>query len=154
MFSKIHFMKKISGYFICLIVSQTLNAQEPQKSQNADFSKNPVWIQMIDDTNANFFEVKNAFTLYWKQHEMPSEDEFEGKRGGNKAEVSPEEAAEVQQKIDMPLAVRKYRIWCMQMSPYVQDDGRILTPSERIAAWQQQQDMLKQQANNNPFLKK
>ena len=109
---------------------------------------------MIDDTNANFFEVQKAFILYWKNHKMPSEDEFEGKRDKDKEAPPQADAAEVQEKIDMSLAVRKYRIWCMQMAPYVQDDGRVLTPSERITAWEQQQEVLKQQANAASSLKK
>ena len=38
----------------------------------------------------------------------------------------------------MRMAVKKYEYWHMRMLPYVQQDGRILTPSERLAIFEAQ----------------
>ena len=139
-------MKYVFPFLLLLSFTQVSVAQQTTQFTEKDYSSGPVWIQMIDDTLANYFEVEKAYTIYWQHREKPSEDEFEGKRDKDE-EVSKKDAAETQWKVDMCMAIRNYKIWHMEMLPYVQNDGRILTPTERIAAWQQQQDMLKQQAN-------
>jgi len=45
----------------------------------------------------------------------------------------------MQQENHMRIEVKKYERWHQRMLPYVQTDGRILTPSERLQIWKDQQ---------------
>jgi hypothetical protein len=113
-----------------------------------DYIKAPLWIEMMNDTLSNYFEVEKAYMLYWQHHQMPvAEDEFEGKRGKEKVEKKEQVSLEeMRERNYMAEALKAYKIWHMQMLPFVQDDGRILTPAEQIAAWRLQQVQLKQQS--------
>ncbi|MBL0097696.1 MAG: hypothetical protein IPP46_15265 [Bacteroidetes bacterium] len=43
-------------------------------SENA-YKQSPHWIQMMDDTSANYFETEKAFNLYWSVREKPKEED-------------------------------------------------------------------------------
>lgn len=131
---------------VCFLTAIASFAQN-NKHTEKDYIKYPLWISMMQDTLANYFEVEKAYTLYWQHHEKPvSEDEFEGKRDKDKGEENGKVTLEeIRKKNNMAVALKAYKLWHMQMLPFVQDDGRILTPTEQIAAWRYQQEQLKQQ---------
>ena len=55
-------------------------------SENA-YKQSPHWIQMMDDTSANYFETEKAFNLYWSVREKPKEeDEILGMSEANEKE--------------------------------------------------------------------
>lgn len=39
------------------------------KAQVIDTANTPIWIEMMQDPNANFFETQNAFNIYWEGRE-------------------------------------------------------------------------------------
>ncbi len=103
-------------------------------------SKKPLWMPMLEDTTANFFEVERVFNAYFKTHEMPDgEDEEIGEHAEREKFPSKRERRRANANSDLRLAVKRYVFWRRKVLPYVQDDGRILTPSERIALWKAQQ---------------
>jgi hypothetical protein len=125
------------------ILSGFLSSAQTTQYTEKDYSSSPVWIQMIDDTLANFYQVEKAYNTYWLNHSKPAGDEFEGKQ--QKGPISNEEAKEIQEEIDMRMAVKKYVEWRIDMQQYVQANGRILTPAERIAQWKTKQELVKEQ---------
>src|SRR5690348_7112639 len=62
-----------------LFTGDTATAQsltkDPDTTRYALFRASPVWVDMLDDTTANYFEVQKAFTLFWEGKEMPQEEE-------------------------------------------------------------------------------
>ena len=55
--------------FFFLIIqanSQNLNSQQSQ----SDMSEYPYWIEMMQDQEANFFDVQKAFNIYWQGREV------------------------------------------------------------------------------------
>jgi hypothetical protein len=126
---------------ICFIITlgATTALSQTTYSDRA-YRQYPHWIIMMDDTLSNFNEVNKAFDLYWEQHEMPheedailgmkdaTEEEKENKEGWLKklfkGKRQPDET-------ELAYALKRYRYWKLKSEPWVQEDGRILTPFER-----------------------
>lgn len=124
--------------FICL--TQITIAQQSTQYSEKDYARNPVWIEMIKDTTANFFEVQKAFNIYFQHHEKPvGEDDMIGEYEKREKYPSKRAQRKQQQENKMKMEVKKYERWRDRMLPYVQRDGRILTPSERLQIWRDQQ---------------
>jgi len=131
-------MKQVSLFFFLLFVVKTTSAQHVQYTDK-DYAKSPVWKSMIKDTLANYFETEKAFNLYFQHHENPAGENDEiGEHQAHEKHPSKREQRKIQEEFRMRMDVKKYEHWHDSMKPYVQADGRILTPSERIAIWEAQ----------------
>jgi hypothetical protein len=94
---------------------------------------------MIRDTTANYFETEKAYKIYWQHHEMPEgEHDVIGEHAEREKIPSKRKQRKIAADDRMRVQVKYYQVWHSKMKPYVQEDGRILTPSERIAIWKQQ----------------
>ncbi len=125
-------MKHICLTLFCLCIAQLGMAQKKQYSQK-DYAREPVWINMIRDTSVNFFEAEKAFNTYFENHELPGgENEVIGEHAKTTKQPSKREQRKMQQENHMRMDVKKYKHWHDMMLPYVQADGHILTPSERL----------------------
>lgn len=96
---------------------------------------------MLDDTTANYFEVEKAFNIYFRNNELPeSEHDAIGEYREKEKHASKRRQKKVEEESYLRRQVKKYHRWHEKMLPYVQPDGRILTPSERLAIWQEIKD--------------
>lgn len=102
-------------------------------------SKHPVWIQMVDKEETNYFEATKAFDLYWKNRELPLEEEevldskFQKERKADEKGFfyrlfhrNEEEARKY------AFEYKKFKHWQRSVEPYVQEDGRILSKAEQL----------------------
>jgi hypothetical protein len=97
-----------------------------QKSETKDYATSPYWIAMMADTNINYFEATKAFNIYWKGREKPqAEDEKFANAGRDDDKVK-------NKNIPYSFEYRKFLRWQMQVKPYVQNDGSILFPYQRL----------------------
>ena len=129
-----------------LIVIKSFSQGE--KNKNAGYEKNPAWIYMMSDTLTNYFEATKAFEAYWKIRPKPVEEEDiighteikknERQNWLQKIFVSKREQRSRESEL-YSFQYKKFKNWQRAMQPYVQDDGSILTPSQRIALWKAQQ---------------
>jgi len=135
-------MKKCSLLILsCAIVFQ-LSAQ--QKNLEKDYARKPLWIGMMDDTTANFFEVEKAYNTYWAHHEKPEgENDVIGEHKEREKIPSKRKQRKISSENDLRMAIKKYERWHEDTLPWVQDNGRILTPTERLAIWKAQQNSSK-----------
>ena len=121
--------------FSLLLVSLTGKIYAQEKKIN--YSKDPVWIKMMDDTAANYFEVVKAYDTFWKDRVKPeTEEELIGEHysaSDKKASRRVEKQKEESEKYSF--ACKKYEHWLIITKPFVQEDGHILTPHERIVQW-------------------
>ena len=65
-------------YFVfvfCLAAFGRLSAQNFSDKQIREWEKHPHWISMMEDTTANYFAVTAAFDAFWKDREMPVEED-------------------------------------------------------------------------------
>ncbi|MBL7719014.1 MAG: hypothetical protein JNL72_09285 [Flavipsychrobacter sp.] len=124
----------------CLFFSIQADAQA-KKYSDKEYAKEPLWVEMLDDTTANFFEVEKAFNIYFQHNEMPSsEHDMIGEHAEREKNPSKKKQLKIEQDSHLRRQVKKYHRWHEKMLPYVQPDGRILTPTERLAIWQQVKD--------------
>lgn len=137
------FSMKIKAFYITamsVLIAAHASAQSRQYTEK-DYARSPLWIEMLDDTSANFFEVEKAFETYFKHHELPvSEHDMIGEHAQREKKVGKKEQRKVEEESYLRRQVKKYHRWHEKMLPWVQPDGRILGPTERLAIWQQIKD--------------
>ncbi len=141
-------MKKYALILFCFFSTNGLLLAQKSNTSNRNLENNPVWIEMMDDSLTNFFEAQKAFEIFWKIRPLPIEEEdlightelgeaerkswlqtiFHLKRQRQKEEVEK-----------YAFQYKRFKNWERANLPYVQEDGRILTPTERIAIWRQKQ---------------
>lgn len=112
-------------------------------NDSAYYADKPYWIDMINDTNVNYFEAIKAFESYWKNRELPTEEDLLFTDATKAKEYREEGSNENGDKNlkpapDYRLEYKQFRHWKLTMQPYVQPDGRILTPTERLEIWKNQ----------------
>lgn len=114
------------------------------KASKAETTELPVWIKMMDDSMTNYFEAEKAFEKYWSVRPIPiEEDEIIGHTELKKEERSTWlqrvfSAKKERMKEDSErysFEYKKFKNWERAVLPYVQDDGSILTPYQRIEIW-------------------
>ena len=113
-------------------------------SEKKDYLKNPVWIQMMDDSTTNYFEAEKAFNEYWSIRPVPSEEnkiigerhQKNEKKGGFLGfKTKKEKLQEESEKY--AFQYKKFKRWQLLNLPYVQPDGRILTTTERLKIFEE-----------------
>ncbi len=125
--------------FIVLCIAATAQQQKVVVPQS--YGSRPVWIAMIKDTSTNFFEAELAFKTYFEHHELPGgEHEIIGEYTKNKRRPGKRELRRMQAENQMRIEVKKYRHWRDIVLPYVQPDGHILTPAERLSIYNSQKN--------------
>ncbi|WP_165836345.1 hypothetical protein [Taibaiella soli] len=135
-------MKRLFLLAISCAITFQLSAQ--QKNSEKEYAHKPLWIGMMDDTTANFFEVEKAYNTYWAHHEKPEgEDDVIGEHKEREKIPSKRKQKKIWSENDLRMAVKKYERWHESTLPWVRDDGRILTPNERLAIWKAQQNTSK-----------
>ena len=132
-------MKKQLLSFLLLCASTLAFAQNKQSPTDKEYSQKPLWIAMMEDEKANFFEVEKAFNLYFSTHEMPEgEHEEIGEHAERVKHFSNRKLRKIEAHNELRFAVKRYKMWHYQTLPYVQADGRILNADERLEIWKSQ----------------
>ena len=137
---------KLRWLVMLLFASTVTFAQEKKMAAKADYSKEPVWIKMINDPATNYYEAIEAFEAYWKGKIEPEEEEeliLEGKLTEREAERMKEERAswtpaQRNEYERMKYQFKRFKQWKRDVYPYVQSDGRILTEQERMDIYNKQ----------------
>ena len=153
---------------LCLLVAilflftSSVNAQERESKRK--FSKEPAWIKMMHDPNANYFETVKAFREYYRDRPLPSEpnetegqDSFEKEVGleednaGKKSEKELERERRRQNPNDIIYAseVRAFKGWFYGVKPWVRSDGSIVDPKEQQSIIDKQKEELKEIEKSN-----
>ncbi len=119
-----------------LVLCARAYAQTSESKPPVDYAASPVWITMMNDTNANYFEVVKAYDAFWKDRVKPeSEEEMQdaAKSGHADKDNDPHGAPLNQYAFEC----KKYEHWLQEVQPYIQPNGHILTPHEQLLLWQQ-----------------
>jgi hypothetical protein len=131
-------IKKTTILLALLVVAGVNAGAQTPKHSPREYAQKPYWIAMIQDTASNYFEVEKAFKLYFEHHEMPEEEnDVIGEVLPVPKRVTRREMRKRAAEDEMRMEVRKYEAWRFQMLPYVQEDGTILSPSQRLELWRQ-----------------
>ncbi len=93
---------------------------------------------MIKDTAVNFFEAEKAFKIYFKHHENPGgEHDVIGEHAKAEKHPGKRDLRRMQAEDRMRMEVKRYEHWRDKVRPYVQADGSILTPAQRLKIWRE-----------------
>lgn len=130
--------------------------------------KKPVWIDMMRDTSANFYQTVKAFRLYYKHHHLPEEaaqiekeDEFERMiamldDSEGAASESKTERAEKRNRLRnekdanrYATEVKAFRGWYFNTRTWLRKDGTIIGPIERQQIIDRQQAAQRQLENQS-----
>jgi hypothetical protein len=132
-------LKKLKVF--CIVLFASVKSVQAQKIYSEkSYTKNPHWIEMMDDTLSNYFEIQKAYDLYFSKHEIPhEEDEIIGMRSANEEEKKSKESwlrrlFQNRRKMDeseLAFAVKKFKHWKLLTEPWVQEDGSVLYPNQR-----------------------
>lgn len=134
-----------SKHFLLLLMLVSTFFLKAQQHSDKEYQRKPLWIQLIEDPNVNYFEAKKAFDLFWKNKPLPTEeDEVIGEQHGKGKErdsfleklfMSKKERQEEESQ-KYAFEYKKFKHWERLVLPYVQEDGRVLTADERLKLWQ------------------
>ncbi len=145
------------GLVFCSVISMaqnTGNTYNPKK-----YKKEPLWIQMMDDPKANYFETIKAFRIYWKDRVLPKEpfetegaESFErevglidGKESEKEREREERRRSRSNKKgVDYSAEVRAFKGWMQGVKPWVREDGSIISEQERQSLIDKQQKELRE----------
>lgn len=146
-------MKKYLLFSLLIALPSTYaSAQLPQQANGQalahaqvhdsdEYAVDPYWIDMMEDTLTNFHEAEKAYRIYFQHHEKPEGEEVEINEHAEREEhVSKRRQRKIDAENNLRMDVKRYEVWREQMLPYVQNDGRILTPEERLAIWKEQNE--------------
>ena len=158
---------------LCSFFSLTTFGQENRKKER-EYKKKPLWIDMMNDPTANYFETVKAFRIYWEHRELPKEafeeagkDAFEKEVGLITDEESEEERERENERkkkkrrkkknnptVQYASEVRAFKGWFHAVQPWVREDGSIISEEERQRILDAQRnellelERLNQQKNN------
>ena len=153
----------LAGLLILFILSNKFVAQNSNHNSK-NYSKEPLWIGMMDDPNANYYETLKAFREFWKDRVLPEEpfeaegaDTFEKevgleKEGESEKEREREREREIkkqnkrgdQSTHQYASQVRAFKGWMQTIKPWVRPDGSIISDTERQAIIDKQAKELKE----------
>ncbi len=132
---------------------QTVSAgAQTDTSKFAAYRANPLWKDMLDNPNANYFEVQKAFELFWAGKEVPEGEEAiigEHRIKNNMVNrvFNAKELKEQKERDALSFDCKKYRWWLIQNEPYIMDDGSIMSPEMRLDLWKKHYEELNEQKN-------
>lgn len=142
-------IKTIISTIIILLILNNKSLGQEIKYNPIDFKEKPLWINMMEDSTANYYIAIQAYNEYWKDRLKPMEEEDmiseimskkeEKEREKNErkiAKLKPEQRNEFDR---MKYETKRFENWKKEVLPFVQEDGRILTINERIEIWNKQQ---------------
>ncbi len=134
------------------------NAQTPSSMET------PKWVTMMEDPNVNFYEAVKEYESFWSTREKPKKeaeifDALNGKgreSGKSLEEMEADRLAKLGPKMEgraleemeyLKYQSKRFDKWVLEVKPWVQADGHILTYEERQAIWNKQQEEIRQQEN-------
>ena len=163
MFSSRKIFARLLGLVFCSVMAMAQNSSNTYNPKK--YKKEPLWIQMMDDPKANYYETIKAFRVYWKDRVLPKEPfETEGAESferevGLVTDKESEEKREREEKkrakrnktkgVDYSAEVRAFKGWIQGVKPWVKEDGSIVTEQERQAIVDKQQREIKELENKN-----
>jgi len=68
-------MKHLQLPFLIIAFALVAGTANAKTYSDKDYARKPVWIEMIKDTSANYFEVQKAYKLYFENHEKPATEQ-------------------------------------------------------------------------------
>lgn len=144
------------------VVFLTASITNTVYAQNTSPMEIPKWVAMMEDPNVNFYEAVKEYDSFWATREKPKKeaeifDALNGKgreTGKTLEELEAERLAKLGPKLEgkeleeleyLKYQSKRFDKWMLEVKPWVQADGHILTYEERQAIWNKQQEEIREQ---------
>ncbi|MBK8847464.1 MAG: hypothetical protein IPO27_13315 [Bacteroidetes bacterium] len=119
-----------------------------QTYTDKEMRSKPLWIEMMNDTNANFYETVKAFDQYWEKREHPIEEEEligEKKKSERQSKIARLFARNRRLNDSQHLAFeyKKFGWWRINNDGWAKPDGTLYTPEERKVMFQKERGAAK-----------
>ncbi len=132
-------MLRLYCFLVFLFLSVMARSQEleirPQadSSVKKDYSQYPYWIEMMEDSLANYYEVQKAFEAFWQGKQVPVGEQNELRPIHDPADqdLSPINSKYVAE-------VKSYRAWVRYYADLHDENGILFPPSRIIEEWERQ----------------
>jgi|TARA_B110000902_G_scaffold90400_2_gene107475 hypothetical protein len=122
--------------FSCKSPNTAIVSEIPQEDTLALY---PYWIDMMSDSNVNYYEVVNAFDTYWENRIPPTEKDGEAQDIFDKDKTPEQEANENARTTEFVFEYKKFLNWKQTNKNLVKPDGTIMSDQEVLEQWKQQQ---------------
>ena len=133
-------MKKIFLSGVAILATFSIYAQTYSDNY---LRTHPVWIQMMDNKNVNYYDAQKAFELFWEGRELPVEEHellnADNKEKEKKNFISKKRKNKGQAAIDYAFEYKRFKNWLIKNESLIKNDGTLLKPDERIEQWKAQQ---------------
>ncbi|MEI6881683.1 MAG: hypothetical protein WCK82_10210 [Bacteroidota bacterium] len=143
---------KLFFSFMLLLSLNAIKAQET-KYNPKEYSNQPMWIEMMDDSSVNYYEALKAYEQYWQNRIRPQEEEDAiNEHGSRKAEREREKFEKKLAKMTpaertvfdrMKYECKRFDNWKREVKKFVQEDGHILSYDQKLEIWNRQQVEMK-----------
>ncbi|NDC31092.1 MAG: hypothetical protein EBZ58_09205 [Bacteroidetes bacterium] len=146
---------RILKLFFCFMLLLSLNAIKAQETKYnpKEYSNQPMWIEMMDDSSVNYYEALKAYEQYWQNRIRPQEEEDAiNEHGSRKAEREREKFEKKLAKMTpaertvfdrMKYECKRFDNWKREVKKFVQEDGHILSYDQKLEIWNRQQVEMK-----------
>ena len=146
---------RILKLFFCFMLLLSLNAIRAQETKYnpKEYSNQPMWIEMMDDSSVNYYEALKAYEQYWQIRIRPQEEEDAiNEHGSRKAEREREKFEKKLAKMTpaertvfdrMKYECKRFDNWKREVKKFVQEDGHILSYDQKLEIWNRQQVEMK-----------
>jgi hypothetical protein len=98
----------------------------------------PYWIDMMNDSNINYYEAVNAFDKYWENRTPPTEKDGEAQDLFDKPKTPEQEAEQLTRSTEFVFQYKKFLNWKQTHKNLVKPDGTIMTQEEILEQWEKQ----------------
>jgi len=98
----------------------------------------PYWIDMMNDSNVNYYDAVTAFDTYWENRVKPTEEDGEAVDIFDKQKTPEQEAQEELRSIQYVYEYKQFLNWKQSNKNLVKPDGTILTQEEILKQWKKQ----------------
>lgn len=119
-----------------------------QTFSEKEMRSKPLWIIMMNDTNANFNETVKAFDLYWEKRQHPIEEgELIGEKKKNERTQFFKKLFARKQRLNdsqqLAFEYKKFNWWRIQNEGWTKPDSTLYTPEERKLLFQKERGAVK-----------
>ncbi|MCC7222573.1 MAG: hypothetical protein IT273_02530 [Chitinophagales bacterium] len=129
--------------FLMLTILSINAALHAQKVYDKSlFASQPIWIEMMDDPNVNYYEAVEAFNTYWKGRKIPPNKE-KRQTDEYKTFFATLSIAERQEYERVFLHYKRFKNWMRNEKSWVQPDGSLLPEAEKQVIIDQQEAELR-----------
>jgi hypothetical protein len=98
----------------------------------------PYWIDMMNDSNVNYYDAVTAFDTYWENRVKPTEKDGEAVDIFDKQKTPEQKAQEELRSVEYVYEYKKFLNWKQSNKNLVKPDGTILTQEEILEQWEKQ----------------